>query len=48
MFYDILERKHSFLDYENKKLKKSKNWDFPEGVSPSFWSKIGNFSRFLF
>ena len=48
MFYDVLEGRNSFLDYKNKKLKKSKNWDFPEGVSPWFWSKIGNFSRFLF
>ena len=48
MFYDILEGRNGFLDYKNKKLKKSKNWDFSKGVSPSFWSKIGNFSRFLF
>ena len=26
VFYDILERKNFFLDYENKNLKKSKNW----------------------
>ena len=26
VFYDILERKNFFLGYENKKLKKSKNW----------------------
>ena len=25
VFYDILERKNAFLDYRNKKLKKSKN-----------------------
>ena len=25
VFYDILERKHAFLGYKNKKLKKSKN-----------------------
>ena len=31
-----------------KRLKKSKNWDFSKGVSPLFWSKIGNFSMFLF
>ena len=48
MFYDILERRNTFLDYENKKLKISKNWDFSEGVSPSFWTKIGNVTRFLF
>ena len=32
----------------NKKLKKSKKWDFSKGVSLWFWSKIGNFSTFLF
>ena len=25
VFYDILERKHAFLGYKNKKIKKSKN-----------------------
>ena len=48
MFYDILEGRISFLDYKDRKLKKSKNWDFSKGVSPWFWSKIGNFFRFLF
>ena len=48
MFYDILERRNAFLDYKNKKFKKSKNWDFFKGVSPWFWSKICNFSRFFF
>ena len=47
MFYDILEGRNASIDYKNKKLKKSKNWDFSKGVSPWFWSKIGNFSRFL-
>ena len=46
--YHILERRNAFLDYKKKKFKKSKNWDFFKGVSPWFWSKIGNFSRFLF
>ena len=32
IFYDILERKDSFLCYINKKFKKSKNWRFSEGV----------------
>ena len=48
MFYDILEGRKAFIDYKSKKLKKSKNWDFSKRVSPWFWSKIGNFSRFLF
>ena len=48
MFYDILEGRNASLDYKNKKLKKSKNWDFSKVVSPRFLSKISNFSRFLF
>ena len=48
MFYDILERKNASTDFIKKKLKKSKNWDFFEGVSPLFWSKIDNFSMFFF
>ena len=48
MFYDIVEGRNAFLDYENKELKKSKYGDFFKGVSLWCWSKIGNFSRFLF
>ena len=48
VFHDVQERKNAFLGYENKKFKKSKNWDFSKGVSRWFWSKIGNFSIFLF
>ena len=48
VFYDIVQGRNAFLDYRNKNLKKSKNWDFFKGVSPWCWSKIGNFSRFLF
>ena len=36
---DILEWIKTFLDYENTKLKKSKNWDFSKGVSLWFWLK---------
>ena len=36
VFYDILERKNAFLDYKNKKFKKSKNWHFSKGVNPWF------------
>ena len=43
VFYEILERRNASLDYKNKKFEKSKNWDFCKGVSPWFWSKIGNF-----
>ena len=48
VFDDILERENTFVDNKNNKLIKSKNWDFSKGVSPGFWSKIGNFSIFLF
>ena len=34
MFYDIVEGRNAFLDYKNKELKKSKNWDFSKVVSP--------------
>ena len=48
VFYDILERKDSFLGYKNKKFKNSKNWPFSKGVNPEFWSKNGHFSNFYF
>ena len=48
IFYDILERKNTFLGYKNKKLKQSKNWQFSKGVNPRFWSKNGHFSKFAF
>ena len=48
VFYDILERKNSFLGYKNKKFKKSKNWHFSKGVNPWFWSKNGYFSKLFF
>ena len=48
VFYDILDRKNAFLEYENKKLKKSKYWHFSKGVNPWFLSKNGHFSTFFF
>ena len=48
VFYNILERKNAFLGYKNKKVTKSKNWDFSKGVSPWFWSKIAQFFMFFF
>ena len=45
MFGDILERKQAFLDYKNKEFKKSKNWDFSNGVHGS-GQKIENFPCF--
>ena len=47
VFYDILERKNSFLGYKNKKFKKSKNWHFSKGVNPWFWCKNGHFSNYF-
>ena len=34
VFYDILERKNTFLRYKNQMLKKSKNSHFSKGVNP--------------
>ena len=48
VFYDILDRKNSFLGYKNKKFKKSKNWHFSKGVNPWFSCKNGHFSNFFF
>ena len=45
VFYDILKRKNAFLDYKNKKFKKSKNWHFSKGVNPWFWSKNSHCSN---
>ena len=47
VFYDILERKNSFLGFKNNKFKKSKNWHFSKGLNPWFWSKNGHFSNFF-
>ena len=43
----MLERKHAFLGYKNKKFKNSKNWNFFKGVNPWFCSKNGSFSIFF-
>ena len=40
VFYNILQRKNSFQDYKNKKLKKSKNWPFYKGLTNGFCSKM--------
>ena len=47
VFYDILIPKNAFRGYKNKKLKKSKNWDFSKGVNPWFWSEKGHFFIFF-
>ena len=48
VFYDILERKNTFLSYKNMKSKKSKNWHFSKGVNPWFWSKNGHYFQLFF
>ena len=48
VFYDILERKNTFLGYKNKKFKNSKNWHFSKGVNPWFWKKNGHFFNIFF
>ena len=48
VFHDMLERKKAFLGFENKKFKKSSNWQFSNGVNPWFWSKNGHFSKLFF
>ena len=40
--------KNAFLDYQNKKYKKSKYLHFSKGVNPWVWSKNGHFSNFFF
>ena len=46
--YEILEGKNGFLGYEKKKFKKSKNWHFPKGVNPWFFSKNVHVSNFFY
>ena len=48
VFYDILEGKNASLGYKKKKVKKSKNCDFPKGVNPWFMSKNGYFCNVFF
>ena len=43
VFYGILERKNAFLDYKNKKFRKSKNWHFSKGVNIGFGPKVAIF-----
>ena len=48
VFYDILERKNSFLGYKKQKFKKSKNLHLSKGVNKWFRSKNGHCSNFFF
>ena len=48
MFHNILERTSMFLRYKNKKLKKSKNQNFPKGLVHGFGLKWSIFPSFCF
>ena len=48
VFYNILERKNSFLGYKNEKLKKSKNSHFYKGGNSWFWSKNDHYTNLFF
>ena len=51
VFENILERKKGLsrlATIKTRNLKSGKSGIFPKGVSPWFYSKIGNFSIFLF
>ena len=48
ILYDILERKNAFLGCKNKKFKKSKNWDFPKGLTHGFGPKMAIFESIFF
>ena len=48
VFYDILERKNSFLRYKNKKSKKPKIGIFPKGLTHGFGPKRTIFLTFSF
>ena len=43
VFYEILERKNTFLGYKNKKFKKSKNCIILKGLIHGFWTKMSFF-----
>ena len=48
VFYDILERKKTFLGYKNKKFKNTKNWHFANRLTHGFGLKMTIFPTFLF
>ena len=48
VFYDILQRKNSFLGYKNEKLKKSKNSHFYKGGNSWFLSTNDHYTNLFF
>ena len=47
-WYDIIERKNTFLGYKNKTFKKSKYWHFSKGVNRWFWFNKWPFFQLVF
>ena len=47
VFYDIPERKNAYLDYKNKKLKKSEMAIFRKGLTHGFGPKMAIFPTFF-
>ena len=37
LFADVLDKKEAIKDYKNDCFRKTQNWNFSKGVSPSFW-----------
>ena len=37
LFPDVLDETQGFKDYKNNCLRKTQNYNFSKGVSPSFW-----------
>ena len=48
VFADVLDKKEAFKHYKNNCVRKTQNDNFYKGVSPWFWSKIGNFVNVSF
>ena len=49
VFYDILQQKHAFLGYKNKKNSKSRKIDiFPKTLTHGFGPKMAIFPTFFF
>ena len=48
VFPDVLDKKKAFKDYKSNCVQKTDKKNFFKGVSPSFWSKISDYSNFNF
>ena len=36
VFADVVDKKEAFKDYKNNGVRKTQNWNFSKGVTPSF------------